>query len=65
MFDKMRPVRMAPGDPRLSLEERYRDHAGYVQAVTQSVNRLVEQRLLLPADAERYISSAQASSVLK
>ncbi len=56
---------MAPGDPRLSLEERYRDHAGYVQAVTQSVNRLVEQRLLLPADAERYISSAQASSVLK
>ncbi|HEV2612088.1 MAG TPA: alpha/beta hydrolase domain-containing protein [Noviherbaspirillum sp.] len=64
-FRTTQAERVAAGDPRLSLEERYRDHAGYVQAVTQSVNRLVEQRLLLPADAQRYISAAEASSVLK
>ncbi len=47
------------GDPRLSLDERYGTHAGYVQAVTTSANTLAAQRLLLPADVQAYITAAQ------
>lgn len=57
--------RLATGDPRLSLEARYGDHAGYVEAVTDAANQLVGQRLLLPSDAQRYIDRAVQSSVLK
>ena len=32
-FAKTRAERLANGDPRLSLQERYGDHAGYVAAV--------------------------------
>ena len=32
-FAKTKAERMANGDPRLSLEERYKTHAGYVEAV--------------------------------
>ena len=48
-----------PGDPRLSLDERYGSHAGYVAAVTAAANTLAAQRLLLPADVQAYISAAQ------
>jgi hypothetical protein len=56
--------RTASGDPRQSLEQRYGTKAGYVAAVTAAANVLRERRLLLPADADAYISNAQASSVL-
>jgi hypothetical protein len=48
------------GDPRPSLDERYGSHAGYVAAVTAQANALAAQRLLLPADVQAYITSAQA-----
>ena len=35
-FAKTKAERIASGDPRLSLEERYTDHAGYVAAVKKS-----------------------------
>ncbi|MBN3787984.1 hypothetical protein G3N94_13905 [Burkholderia sp. Ac-20353] len=57
--------RQATGDPRPSLQERYRDHAGYVRAVTKAANKLAKHRLLLPSDVQRYISGAEASDVLK
>jgi hypothetical protein len=57
--------REAAGDPRPSLEERYTDHAGYVSAVAKAANKLARHRLLLPDDVQRYISSAEASNVLK
>jgi hypothetical protein len=57
--------RMASGDPRLSLEERYGNHAGYVAAVTAAANQLVGQGYLLPEDAQRLIAEAQASNVLQ
>jgi Alpha/beta hydrolase domain len=47
------------GDPRLSLDERYGSHAGYVAAVTAAANALAAQRLLLPADVQTYITTAQ------
>ncbi|MBM3941401.1 MAG: hypothetical protein FJ316_00460 [SAR202 cluster bacterium] len=56
--------RLAAGDPRLSLEERYKDHAGYVAAVTRAARKLEAQRFLLPADVQMYIDEAQASNVL-
>jgi hypothetical protein len=64
-FKSTRTERLAVGDTRLSLEERYRDHDGYVNAVTAAARELAKRRLLLPEDVERYISEAQASAVLK
>jgi hypothetical protein len=63
-FKTTKAERFAAGDPRLSLEERYQDHDGYVKAVTQAAQKLEKQRFLLPADVQRYIEAAQASDVL-
>jgi hypothetical protein len=63
-FKTTKAERLAAGDPRLSLEERYQDHAGYVKAVTEAARKLEKQRFLLPADVEMYIKEAQASNVL-
>lgn len=57
--------RMAARDPRRSLEERYNDHDGYVAEVTRAARMLEKQRLLLPADVQRYIEEARASTVLR
>ena len=64
-FPTTKADRIAKGDPRLSLEERYKTHAGYVAAVTQAAHDLEKRRLLLPEDAQRYISEAEASNVLR
>lgn len=64
-FAKTKAERLASGDPRLSLEERYKDHAGYVVAVKKGVERLLSQQFLLPEDAERLIRQAEASDVLR
>lgn len=64
-FARTRAEREASGDPRRSLEERYRDHAGYVAAVRAAAQQLVADRLLLPADADLLVAQAQASSVLQ
>ena len=63
-FWDTRANRLAAGDPRPSLEERYGTHAGYVCAVTAAVNKAVQQRFLLPSDAPNLIASASASNVL-
>ena len=64
-FKATKAERIATNDPRLSLEERYHSHEGYVKAVTTSVQRLQQQRLLLPEDAQQYIHDAEVSAVLK
>jgi hypothetical protein len=64
-FKTTKAERVAAGDPRLSLEERYATHAGYVTAVTKAVRALEAGRLLLPEDGQRYIDQAQASKVLR
>jgi hypothetical protein len=64
-FARTRAERMANNDPRLSLEERYADHAGYVTAVRQAAADAVAQKFLLPKDAEGLIKAAEASAVLK
>jgi len=64
-FAKTKAERLAKGDPRLSLEERYKDHAGYVAAVKKAVERLLNQRFLLPEDAARLTRQAEESNVLR
>jgi len=64
-FARTRAERLASGDPRRSLEERYRDHDGYVKAVEQAAKKLMNEGFLLQEDADRFISAAQASSVLR
>jgi len=55
----------AAGDPRLSLEERYGNHAGYVTAVINATQKLLQQGFLLQSDAHATVSAAQASTVLQ
>jgi hypothetical protein len=64
-FARTRAERTDAGDPRPSLEERYRNHAGYVAAVKSAAERLVKQRFLLPDDAARLVREAEASDVLR
>ena len=53
-----------PVDPRLSLEERYGTHDGYVCVVTAAANEAVQERFLLASDATALIANAGASNVL-
>lgn len=57
-FARTREERERLGDPRLSLEERYEDHAGYVRKITREAKALVAERFLLPEDAQRIIEEA-------
>ena len=63
-FAKTKGERMANGDPRLSLEERYTNHAGYVAAVKKAADKAMTQGFLLKTDADALIAAAQASNVL-
>jgi hypothetical protein len=64
-FKPTQAERMAAGDPRRSLDERYGSHDGYVRAVDKAAHALEQRRLLLPADVRQYIEQAEASAVLK
>jgi hypothetical protein len=63
-FARTRAERIANNDPRLSLEERYRDHAGYVEAVKAAAAKAVSEGFLLQADADKLVQLAAASNVL-
>lgn len=62
-FAATRSERLAMGDPRLSLEERYTDHESYVRAVSQAADALVRDRLMLESDAREIVRRARDSSV--
>jgi hypothetical protein len=62
-FARTKAERLANRDPRLSLEERYGNTAGYVATVRTATKRLVSQRLLLPQDAERLVQQAQTVTI--
>ena len=64
-FFRTKAQRLAAGDPRLSLEERYGDHAGYVAAVTAAANNAFNLGYLLAADRDALIAQAVASDVLQ
>ena len=64
-FAKSRAERFSIGDPRLSLQERYGTHEGYVAAVTRAAANAVAKGFLLQADADALIEAADASQVLR
>lgn len=59
-FAATRAARLASGDPRLSLEERYPSPAAYVAAVRLAAEALCRERLLLVEDVERIVAQVQA-----
>ena len=63
-FAKTKAERMAHGDPRPSLEERYRSHDEYVKTVSAAAATLVRDGYLLQQDADAMIKQAEASTVL-
>ena len=64
-FAKTLAERLASGDPRLSLEERYGSHVGYVAAVKAAARTAYGAGFLLAADVEALVQLAAASNVLK
>ena len=64
-FARAKAERLAKGDPRPSLEERYRSHEEYVQIVRAAAGKLVQERFLLQHDADAMITQAEASDVLR
>ena len=62
-FARTKSERKRTGDPRLSLQERYKDRTDYAQQVSHAARTLVEQRYLLPEDAERMIAEAKRKRI--
>jgi hypothetical protein len=57
-FANTKQERLAAGDPRPSIEERYPNEGDYVRAVRDAAAALVVQRLLLSEDYDRMIERA-------
>ena len=51
------------GDPRLSIEERYKDQNDYVRQVSRAARILCDARFLLQKDAERIIAEAMKDKI--
>ena len=51
-FAKTKAERLAAGDPRLSMEERYGNVWFYYFTLQNAINNLAQRRLLLPEDAQ-------------
>ena len=64
-FAETKAERTRAGDPRPSLQERYKDHDGYVRAVRTAADQLVREGFLLAEDAAAMIDQASQSAVLK
>jgi hypothetical protein len=62
-FAATRQQRIASGDPRPSLEERYGSRANYLAKVRLAAQQLVAQRFLLPSDAERLVQEAEKATI--
>lgn len=58
-FPKTKAERQAAGDPRPSIEERYGGFENYEKRFREACEKLVQERYLLPEDAERLIRSRQ------
>jgi hypothetical protein len=64
-FAATKAQRLANGDPRPSLEERYSSKEDYVNKVRAAAEALVRQRLLLEEDVPVYVNAAQAQKLLQ
>ena len=64
-FATTKDERLASGDPRPSLEERYQTHDGYVAALSAAAQSVVRDGYLRQMDADAMIKQAEASRVLR
>jgi hypothetical protein len=62
-FARTRTERLATGDPRLSLEERYPTSEAYIAQVGRAAEALVARRFLLPEDAVQLVAEAEKGGI--
>jgi hypothetical protein len=62
-FARSKAERLAAGDARLSLEERYPGKDAYVAAIKQAADALVGKRYLLPDDAAQLVAQAEREGI--
>jgi len=62
-FASTKQERLAVGDPRPSIEERYPDKEAYTAATRKAADDLIARRFLLPDDAKRLISQAEKEGI--
>jgi hypothetical protein len=58
-FARTKAERLKSGDPRPSIEERYKNHEDYVKKVERCCEKLVKQRTMLEEDAKTFIERAK------
>ena len=54
-FPKTKAERLASGDPRLSIEERYASVETYTAAAKKAIEELVAKRYMLREDVDAYV----------
>ena len=64
-FAVTKAEREAAKDPRLSLEERYKDHKGWLAYVRAVAYDLMRERVLLKEDGDRIVAAAEAADPFK
>jgi hypothetical protein len=68
-FPKTKADRLASGDPRLSVEERYPSFSAYAGMVKNAVEDMVAKRLMLQEDAQpaidRLLRAGQATGAIR
>ena len=57
-FARTKIERKTTGDPRLSIEERYRDREQYIGKITDAAIDLMDEGYLVPADVPHVIRVA-------
>jgi len=62
-FARTKTQRRITGDPRLAIAGRYKNRDDYVRQISRAARLLVDQRYLLPEDAERMIAEAKKRRV--
>jgi hypothetical protein len=58
-FPKTRAEREKTGDPRLSIEERYKDQQEYLGKIESAARDLAKERFLLDADVPQVVAKAK------
>jgi hypothetical protein len=64
-FAATKKERLESHDSRLSLEERYGTHEGYVKQVRLATERMVKAGFLLPDDAQKMLEEAESNDALR
>ena len=61
-FARTKAEQRQSGDPRPSLQQRYRNKEDYVRQIARAARILINQRYLLPEDGQRIIDEAKKTN---